>query len=81
MTLRTSGTRTRSSIATTTALFAVVLAACSTPPDRAATDDYPVFTAEATDDDVAEIAHSQNLVTDMELPAQEVRWVWAAPRV
>lgn len=74
MTLRTSDIRAWPGI-TTAALFAVALAACSAPPDRAATDDYPVFHAAATEDDVAEIAHSQNLVTDMELPADEVRWV------
>ena len=74
MTLRTFDIRAWPGI-TTAALFAVALAACSAPPDRAATDDYPVFHAAATEDDVAEIAHSQNLVTDMELPADEVRWV------
>ena len=54
---------------------AVVIAACATTPDRTALDDYPVFTHEATDRDKPEIAHSDDLLTDMEFTVDEVRWV------
>lgn len=77
MTIRTFATKTWSGIASTAATFVgvFVLAACGTTPDREATDDYPAFTDEATDQDVPEIAHSEDLAAEMELPAQEVRWV------
>lgn len=77
MTQGTPVTRTRTGIAPAAALSASVfiLSGCSSPPDRGATDDYPVFDQEATEQDVPAIAHSQDLAADMELPADEVRWV------
>lgn len=54
-----------------------VLTSCASAPDRTAVDDYPVFTEPATDQDVPEMAHSEDLAQDMELPAEEVRWVGA----
>lgn len=53
----------------------VVLTSCAASPDRTAVDDFPVFTEPATDQDVPEMAHSEDLAQDMDLPAEEVRWV------
>lgn len=53
----------------------LVFTACGTAPDRAAADDYPVFTDEATARDQPEIAHSDDLLADMDFTVDEVRWV------
>lgn len=53
----------------------LIVTACSSAADRTALDDCPVFTEGATERDVASVAHSDDLVAEMELPATEVRWV------
>lgn len=55
----------------------LVLTSCASAPERTAVDDYPVFTEEATEQDVPEMDHSEDLAQDMDLPANEVRWVGA----
>lgn len=77
MTTRTSGTRSWSGTVRSAVLFSgvVILSACDTAPDRSATDDYPVFNDEATEQDIPAMEHSENLSAEMELPAEEVRWV------
>lgn len=53
----------------------LALTSCGSSPQRTALDDYPVFHEEATEQDVPEMAHSDDLSVDMDLPADEVRWV------
>ena len=53
----------------------LVCSACGNTPDRTAADDYSVFTKKATSRDTPEIAHSDDLLADMDFTVDEVRWV------
>lgn len=56
-------------------LTALALVGCDTAADRAVSDDYPVFDTPATERDIPEMAHTDDLLGDMSVPAEEVRWV------
>lgn len=56
-------------------LSALVLAGCNAAPERTVSDDYLIFQTPATQRDVPEMAHTDDLLGELNIPVEEVRWV------